>query len=252
MANQTKIVFLGTNGWYDTKIGDTISVLIDTPSAYIILDAGNGFYKVDQYIKKNKPVYLFISHFHLDHIFGLHILNKFNFPQGLTLCCYKGGKKILKQLLRQPFTIPYSKLPFKLRFRELKVGKNNGFPFTLTCNQMVHSTKCFGFRFEFTDQVVSYCPDTGANDALIFLSQNADLMITECAWKPGQQKGVWPHLSPEKAARLAKKASAKQLVLVHFDADNYRTVTDRSNAQRVARKIFPHSLAAKDDMVLKL
>jgi ribonuclease BN (tRNA processing enzyme) len=252
MADQTKVIFLGTNGWFDTKTGDTLSVLIDTPSSYVILDAGNGIYKADKYIKKNKPVYLFISHFHLDHISGLHILNKFKFPQGITICCYKSGIKILKQLLKQPFTIPYAKLPFKLKFKGLKLGKNNGFPFALTCGQMIHSTKCFGFRFEFVDSVVSFCPDTGVCDAIINLSRNADLLITECSWKSGQKEGVWPHLNPENAARLAKKSGAKHLALVHFDADNYQTMTERIAAQKAGSRIFSNTIAAKDEMVLKL
>jgi hypothetical protein len=51
-----KIIFLGTNGWYDSETGNSICTLIDTQDHYIILDAGNGIYKADRYIKKDKPV----------------------------------------------------------------------------------------------------------------------------------------------------------------------------------------------------
>ena len=70
-----KIIFLGTNGWYDTSLGNTICTLIKTQDFHIILDAGNGLYKIDRHIIDEKPVFLFLSHFHLDHIIGLHILN---------------------------------------------------------------------------------------------------------------------------------------------------------------------------------
>ncbi len=73
-----KITFLGTNGWYDTSTGNTICILVETDKYNIVLDAGNGLYKIDRYISSEKPVYLFLSHFHLDHIIGLHILGKFN------------------------------------------------------------------------------------------------------------------------------------------------------------------------------
>ena len=66
----TKIIFLGTNGWYDTDTGNTICILIDSPLFTIILDAGNGIAKLDRYADFNKPAYLFLSHFHLDHIAG--------------------------------------------------------------------------------------------------------------------------------------------------------------------------------------
>ena len=71
-----EVVFLGTPGWYDTKTGNTTCVLVESKEHLIILDAGNGIHKVDQYHQGQKPVSLFLSHFHLDHIAGLHILNK--------------------------------------------------------------------------------------------------------------------------------------------------------------------------------
>ena len=43
----------------------------------IIFDAGNGIAKADRYISQEKPVLLFLSHFHIDHIAGLHTLVKF-------------------------------------------------------------------------------------------------------------------------------------------------------------------------------
>lgn len=47
-----KLHFLGTNGWFDTRLGNTLSVLLDTAKAYIVFDAGGGFYKLDKYIKR--------------------------------------------------------------------------------------------------------------------------------------------------------------------------------------------------------
>ena len=82
-----KAIFLGTNGWYDTETGNTTCILIETDDYFILLDAGNGFYKIDQHIASTtkKPIYLFLSHFHLDHIVGLHILNKFDFSQRMRI-----------------------------------------------------------------------------------------------------------------------------------------------------------------------
>ncbi len=249
---KTKVIFLGTNGWFDSQTGDTTCILIDAPEGYVFLDAGNGIYKADKYIKEDKPVFLFLSHFHLDHIIGLHILNKFRFSQGLTICCYEGGQQFLRTILNQPFTIPYEKLPFKLCFRGLSVGLNKNFPFEVKCAEGVHSTKCFSYRLELKDSVISYCPDTGLNEAIQNLTNQADLLIAECTWLPGQTKGLWPHLNPEQAAELAKKARVKQLALVHFDADNYKTVASRIKAERVAQQIFQNTHAMKDEMVIKL
>ena len=41
------IIFLGTNGWYDSPTGSTICTLISSEHYHILLDAGNGIYKAD-------------------------------------------------------------------------------------------------------------------------------------------------------------------------------------------------------------
>ncbi len=53
-----KIVFLGTNGWYDTDTGNTICTLTETTRNYILLDAGNGIYKAERHIYAHK-IFLF-------------------------------------------------------------------------------------------------------------------------------------------------------------------------------------------------
>jgi len=88
------VIFLGTNGWYDS--------LIKSNDYYIVLDAGNGINKLDQYYQKANPVYILLSHFHLDHIVGLHILAKFSFAQGLVIAGPKGTRKILNTFWNCP------------------------------------------------------------------------------------------------------------------------------------------------------
>lgn len=89
-----KIHFLGTNGWFTNKTGNTPSILIDSKEGYVIFDAGNGFYKTPEYIREKKPICLFISHFHLDHVSGIHsvALDK-RFPYFINIYLGKGRKK---------------------------------------------------------------------------------------------------------------------------------------------------------------
>ena len=37
-----QVIFLGTNGWFDTAAGNTVSVLVQSEEYDIIFDAGNG------------------------------------------------------------------------------------------------------------------------------------------------------------------------------------------------------------------
>jgi ribonuclease BN (tRNA processing enzyme) len=118
--------------------------------------------------------------------------------------------------------------------------------------ELVHTSPCFGYRFEFGRVAVAYCTDTGVCDNAVRLGMQADVFITECALRSGQPDDGWPHLDPRAAARLAVRAKARKLVLTHFDAHNYQTVAQRREAQRSARRIFPRAVAASDGLRISI
>lgn len=241
-----KITFLGTNGWFDTDCGNTICTLIETKTAYIILDAGNGIHKADKYIKKDLPVYLFLSHFHIDHIEGLHTLAKFNF-KSLNIIGQSGTKATIKEFLAPKYSIPAGKLPFPCKVTDIKEGWHIN-PLNFQALQLVHSSKCLGYRFKIDGKIISYCTDTGYCGNSEELSRNADLLISECALPGGQTSDFWPHMNPQLAAKLAAKANAKKLALTHFDAALYTSMAKRKKAQAEARIIFRESFYAYDEL----
>ena len=248
-----KITFLGTNGWYDTNTGNTICTLIETKDCFVVLDAGSGFYKLDEHIKSEKPIFLFLSHFHLDHIIGLHCKNKFNFKQGISVYGQKGTKDILNKIINQPFTVPFKHewMSFNMEVYDLSEQKNN-LPFSVKFKPMFHWSPCLGFRFKFEEKIVSYCIDTGPCENLLELSQNVDILITECSFKINETYNPQTHLNPGLAAEIAKKSNVKNLALTHFDAYRYKTIEQRKEAEKFAKNIFKNTFVATDDMKLKL
>ncbi|HEY5497787.1 MAG TPA: ribonuclease Z [Syntrophales bacterium] len=248
-----KVIFLGTNGWYDTATGNTICTLLQTAACDILLDAGNGLAKADRYgVGENgRRVYLFLSHFHLDHVTGLHTLAKFSFPGGLTICGPEGSRSILHTLVNQPFTLPLRDLPYPVTILELPAELAR-LPFPVAARPLLHASLTMGYRIELENQVISYCPDTGYCENAVHLSREAELVIAECAYQSGQGSDDWPHLNPETAAQIAKEAKAKRLALVHFDARIYPTLELRQVAERDARAIFPNTFAAVDNMEIDL
>jgi ribonuclease BN (tRNA processing enzyme) len=246
------IVFLGTNGWYDSPTGNTVCILIETTSAIIVLDAGSGLYKADPYFDGKKPIHLFLSHLHLDHIIGLHLLNKFDLPQGMTIHCREGDLEHLRSVIGHPYSLPFSALPYPVAFTEHDGSEMAMDNFTVRSAPMRHSVPTIGFRFDIEDKTVAYCPDTGYCESAVELARNVDLLIAECAFRPGEESERWPHLNPEMAAKLAKDAGAKQLALVHFDALRYPDRQSRMAAQSVACGIFENALATEDGKVISL
>jgi len=244
-----QVVFLGTNGWYDTLTGNTCSALVQSVEYDIILDAGNGIAKADRYITQEKPVLLFISHLHLDHIAGLHALVKFRFKRGLTIYGQPGIADALNRIICEPYTVPFSELPYEVTIREIGAGRHE-IPFAVGCLPLVHPAPCFGYRIELDGKVVTYCTDTGVCDNAVTLARNADLLITECGLKPGESSPDWPHLNPEDAIGIAQKAHARRLALMHFGAEVYKTLDDRREIEKRFLPAFPDLIVTYDDLSL--
>ncbi len=246
-----KITFLGTNGWYDTLTGNTCSILIQAKEYDIFLDAGNGLAKADHYITGDKPAFLFISHFHLDHIAGLHTLVKFRFSRGLRICGQVGTAGVLNTFVAEPFTVPLAQIPYPVQFEELDAG-HHAIPFEVEALPLVHPVPCFGYRLSLDGKVITYCTDTGYCENAVELGRNADLLITECGLKPGQESPGWPHLNPESAIRIAREAHARHLALTHFGAEVYRSLDERADLQKKCRHEMPGLIVATDDLTLEI
>jgi len=251
-----KIIFLGTNGWYPTETGNTVSVLVDTPSRYIVLDAGDGIHRLDKYATDvNKPVDIFLSHFHLDHTIGLHIQPKFHFKNKIRIFGQQGAKEILDTLVNKPFTASFEllrkKLGFQISVHELSEGENKIDEYIVHAAPLVHADPCWGFRFKLGGKILCYCTDTGPCENFDMLAKNSDMLITECSNLSADSFDAgWPHLNPQLAAQIAKKAGCKKLVLSHFAAHKYTTLQKRLEAEADAKKIFENTIAARDGLEL--
>lgn len=245
-----RITFLGTNGWFDSPTGNTISTLIQTEDRYVVLDAGNGIWKLDHLMHRPLPVDLYLSHFHLDHICGLHTLVKFLMPLGLRIIGPEGTRDILDRIIARPFTVPLAELPYEVEVLEVKEGEHDvGYPMEM--RPLVHTSPCMGYRLHLDNKVVVYCTDTGMCDNIKKLGKGADLLILECSFRRGVSSKTWPHLNPEEAIALGKSTGAKRLALTHFDAFQYPTLEARQEVDAFTSE-FPGLVVARDDTVIEL
>jgi ribonuclease BN (tRNA processing enzyme) len=253
-----KIVFLGTNGWYTTPTSNTQCVLIDSKDGYVVFDAGNGIYKLDRYIIENKPVSLFITHFHLDHVSGVHTLPKFNFKKGLDVYIGEGRKKDFETIFNPPFAVGYKPQPenihnlkMEIRLHELSEGEHT-VPFPISVAKLFHAYGNHGYRVTLEGKTIVYTGDCGFTDSARELVRGADLLISECSNIKTEENDDWGHLDPVQAATLAKKGNVKRLVLTHFGTGLYLTLKDRKKAEKKAQAIFSNTTAAVDDLEIDL
>ncbi|QLH75098.1 MAG: ribonuclease Z [Methanomassiliicoccales archaeon] len=240
-----KITFLGTNGWYDTATGNTVCTLLSTKERYIVLDAGNGIWKLDRYMTSVRPVDLFLSHFHLDHTIGLHTLVKFSFIPEMRIFGQIGTSQALNTLVNLPFTVPLDQLPYRVEVRDLEEGEHE-IGYKVTCLPLVHASPCYGYRYEIDGKVIAYTTDTGPCDNIERLARDADVLIAECAFRKGETSAKWPHLNPETAIDIAIRSGCRKLILTHFDAHRWPDLRERQSIKDLV-KDFNGLIVAFDD-----
>jgi len=142
-------------------------------------------------------------------------------------------------------------LPYSVEIFHLPEGSAK-LPFPVKTGVLRHTSLTLGYRIKIEGKVISYCPDTGYCKNAVIVSRSSDLLIAECAYKAGQSSDSWPHLNPESAAKIAVEAGSKRLALVHFDADVYKTITERSESEKEAQKIFKNTFATADGMQIEI
>lgn len=91
---------------------------------------------------------------------------------------------------------------------------------------------------------ITYCTDTAPCDGAVELAKDADILIHESTYPGGDEKLAHSrgHSTASDAARTAKAAGAKKLVLTHLSQKYPRTDIFVEHA----RKIFEETIAAHD------
>lgn len=93
---------------------------------------------------------------------------------------------------------------------------------------------------------VVYSGDTKPCDNMLKLAKDADLLIHDGTFLEEDESKA--HADVRQAAKLAKKADVKQLILTHLS----RRYTDTKELEDAAKKVFPNTKIAHDFMKVKL
>ncbi len=246
-----QVTLLGTNGWFDTATGNTPCVVVESKDWTVIFDAGYGFAKIDRYAPSDKPTYLFLSHFHYDHLIGFHTLAKDNFRKGLKIVGMPKIRETLADFFDGRFTITLDTLSYPVTIHEFDEIRAE-LPFKMEALPLIHSGPVLGFRLEADGTIFAYVTDTGYCANAIALAKEADLVLLECSLPNGDSSTDWPHLTPRQAGQIAREAGAKQMALIHFDGWRYQTFEQREEAAQFARQEFPNAIAGRDGMTFLL
>ena len=240
--------------------GNTSCFLTDLGGETVILDAGSGLASLGAAVPlpgRRKRVHVLLSHPHLDHIMGL-----FDFPllydPAAEICLYgdAGLRAWLGAVLGPPYwPLGLDDFQARVEVRELAPGARLmlGDGVTISTLRGNHPGDSLLYRLEGGGKALVYALDCEMNEdmsaALTSFAQDADLLIWDATFAPGDLKEGWGHSTWQEGLALGSLAGVKRVLMTHY-AQNY---TDgflweqEQLAQTDSRCLF-----AREGMVLPL
>ena len=246
-----KVTFLGTGGWFATEKRMTSSVLVETKKAQFVFDAGSGFPRVWKHLN-GKPVFLFLTHYHIDHVVGLFSKAGMGMPGKLTIVGQRGVKRVIERLLGTPYS-PFT--PKNYRFVEMAGGssiKIGGAK--ITAANLVHTSPTIGYRLEAEGKAFAYCTDTQATANAARLAGKADLLVHDSSYlereRPGLPKNMNGHSTVREAALAAGAAGAKRLALFHVNC--FYGKKEEKEMEKEGRAAFANCFVTRDGQTVTI
>lgn len=142
----------------------------------------------------------------------------------------------------------------KLKFEGVKPGPvyeqlKQGKIVTLADGRKLNGKDYVGERKK--GRIVVIAGDTRPVDSLVSFAKGADLLIHEGTFRTDKENhaALYGHSTILSAARLAKQANAKKLILTHISS---RYVDCENELKKEAQTVFSDTLIAYDMMVFKL
>ncbi len=208
---------------------------------FFLIDCGEStqMHLKDNHIHMQKISHILISHLHGDHYFGLVGLISSLHLFGRRNPLYVYGPPELEQIVRMQLEVGQTELSYPLRFVvtgrdsqqllfEDKTMEVYSFP-------LVHGMHTTGFLFrekpsergETPPKSFAYCSDTAYTETILPYVENVDVMYHESTFLESESRLAEErfHSTALQAARLARKAGVKHLLLGHYSA-RYATVQE--------------------------
>lgn len=222
-----KLTILGCSGSLPRPDSPASGYLVEAGGARIALDLGNG--TVGALQRHSDPFSLdglFLSHLHPDHCsdFGaLTVLRRYH-PDPPHDTTRRRLPVFGPPETQDRLTRLYAPNAAELAETDLAdVYDFAGFdspaevgPFRVAAFPVDHLCPAWGFRVSAGGRVLAYTGDTGPCAALEELARGADALLAEASWSDSPDRPDGVHLSGRQAARVAKRAGVRQLLLTHL------------------------------------
>ena len=238
-----RLVFAGTGGYHPNSRRHTMCLIL--PEAGVVFDAGTAFFRIPD-LATTEDLDIFLTHAHLDHIFGLTFLipnvlsGQFN--QVRVHAKPKYLDAVRNHLLARPlFPVDIPGMEFS-PLQESHTLRDGG---RLTHCPLVHPGGSTGYRIDWPGKSLGFITDTTAPGDYIDFIRDVDVLIHECYFPDDNSK--WSaetgHSNTSPVLELAREANVGRLLLVH---SNPQTTADDPIELEQTRHIFPNVEIAED------
>jgi ribonuclease BN (tRNA processing enzyme) len=253
MKEKTKafeIVFYGTSGWFDNESGATSCTgIFANETDLILLDLGTGARKIKKDSVRGKNLTVVLSHLHLDHCYGLHILPLFQ-PASLTIVIHKSLKPYLETLFSFPFMKPNNELGFPVDIQPVDDSLIDYARFRLKTRALQHNTPVIGAQLQLGNTSIAYCVDSTLCDALLDLTKDCDILITESSPLKGKKTNGF-HLSLPELQAVLTATDAKKVIITHFGPLKYPDIKSRELLFASIKECHNNIIMAYDGLIIQ-
>ncbi len=218
-----RVIPLGVGGWVSNPILGNVSLIIETGSSRILIDAGEGTYRALRMcgFDVNDLDLILISHRHGDHLMGIATLALFAKPRGVTLNVHGPRDVDLEKLfdalgIRQYLSAinfhPIDPSPEPLT---VAIGRD----YRITAVLVNHTVQALAYRIDGADgSCVTYSGDTRPTSNVAKLARGCTLLIHEASGNPGTEEvsHLHGHSTTSDAIQMAREAGVKYLMPIHY------------------------------------
>ena len=213
----------------------TCCIQVETSKNNLIIDAGSGIVNLGKLIienNDNRPIDIFISHYHFDHIIGLPFFaplfnEKYQVSIHLPLLGKKSGIFAIDKLISPPlFPMNRSIFSKNVKFKEFNVGNQINISNDIICNSSLlnHPGSSTAFRIKGNQFDIVYASDVEANEkaeieSIINFSKGSNYIFIDSSYtdKELSKRRGWGHLSFKQVLEVSKKIKPTEVLIFHHD-----------------------------------